>query len=505
MATKDKIKKIILICFYAVFSLVMLFTVSVDFLRPLHFLVPWKMMIATAGFGLIFFGLLKLWSKVPEKITDSKILLTAVLVFEVALIWAMALIHGKGHLGVGDYFCVYNSAAELAEGRDVTYYNYFMVYGNNTMPMLMLSVLIKFSRFLHIDEFYFLLTFATALVVLSIWAIFVLTEEKYKKIRIPAVLFAMICLPVYVFSSTFYTDTLSFGVGLISLALLKISLKNRKYFLIPFAAVFAAWGVFFKITAIIPLIAAFVAIILTEIPKENKKKNIISIGVYLLLIVLLCAGVKGIASGNSLYRESKERSNPLLAWIAMGMSGNGSYADNVAFSDEMNSLSTKEEKNELAIRYMKEHIKEAFSFSHNVNKTQRNFASGMFTCFDYTSPDENGSFLYKVLDPGGELFGRSCQFTFCYISIVYLWFLFGSVRALVLLIKEKEKKTSEIISYSKVLADISMFGIFLFLMLWESNNRQLYNQLPLFILALFVNAWDTLNIFRIPTKKKHSQ
>lgn len=39
----------------------------------------------------------------------------------------------------------------------------------------------------------------------------------------------------------------------------------------------------------------------------------------------------------------------------------------------------------------------------------------------------------------------------------------------------------------KAVADLSLLGIILFLMVWEANNRQLYNQLPVIILGAVLN------------------
>lgn len=41
---------------------------------------------------------------------------------------------------------------------------------------------------------------------------------------------------------------------------------------------------------------------------------------------------------------------------------------------------------------------------------------------------------------------------------------------------------------AKVVADLSLFGMALFLMVWEANNRQLYNQIPVIILGAVLNV-----------------
>ena len=43
---------------------------------------------------------------------------------------------------------------------------------------------------------------------------------------------------------------------------------------------------------------------------------------------------------------------------------------------------------------------------------------------------------------------------------------------------------------------IDIFGIMLYLMLFEANNRQLYNHLPWFVLVASSGLSDVLNFFR---------
>ena len=63
--------------------------------------------------------------------------------------------------------------------------------------------------------------------------------------------------------------------------------------------------------------------------------------------------------------------------------------------------------------------------------------------------------------------------------------LYSNVRLMVNLIKRKDEGVWQIVSWSKLLADVAFFGLFIFLMIWEANNRQLYNALPVLVLSLF--------------------
>ena len=146
---------------------------------------------------------------------------------------------------------------------------------------------------------------------------------------------------------------------------------------------------------------------------------------------------------------------------------------------------------------MKEHLSEAFTIRHFIDKTQHNFSGGKFTSSDFTAVGEHERILYEMMDPGGKYYWKTSQITFCYIALIYLFYLLGGIYGIIFSIKNKK------ISAMKIMTDISFVGIFLFLMIWESNNRQLYNQVPLFWLALFINLVLFMN-FPFFSKKKDS-
>ncbi|MCR4814547.1 MAG: hypothetical protein K5879_06960 [Lachnospiraceae bacterium] len=559
---KNNAAKIILTGFYILFTLLTggLFILSIA--RPQNYLSSARMGIQTVVFAFLFAGVMYLWRRfAPAFLSSPKVFIPLAAVYWIFL-YLVCAIHGNAYHVVGDYEILYISALELADGKELSFAHYFMTYGNNAGPMILLAGIFKICHAFRINEFYPTLILTSATVAGSIWAVGelltggVLSEKtvtgknasketkaslkEMRKVnyRIPVLIFTAFCLPVYVFTGAFYTDTLSFGLGMIAVALIKLSYsKKNAEWLMVLAGFLTVIGGIWKITTLIFLTAVFltwVLYLLANLKKTGKQSDVVRdmskqgrtdellpeieektrnkipgertgivkrIILYAVSIVLFTIFISLIFSFFTIYKDSKQYANPTSAWLALGMRGNGSYAENVEFSDAVNALSTKEEKSAFVKEYIKNHISESFTLEHILSKAQNNFAGGTFTCSDFTANPSGHSILWEMMDPGGRYYYGCSGYAFSYVVMMYLLFAVGGVCAIMRLVKgdsdseespgktgqEEGKGISTVcgLPFFKIAADVSFFGLFVFLMIWESNNRQLYNQLPVMILGLF--------------------
>ncbi len=493
MKKSGQAAKGLLIAFYAVLSVTLFLVIVVSIGHPLNNLFPWQMAVGSVTLAGVFLLLMKYRNKIPKIPVWGYIIF--LILFGTGL-FVICILHGNHYHFAGDYEIFYISATEAAEGRQLSYDLYFRTYGNNTIPMLLLSAVIKIAGVTGIDEFYLLLPISIGLVLSATWAIgYLLDLRGLGKFRVPAAVVMAACLPVYVFTNTFYTDTMTFGIGITATALLVLSYRAKKAGVVyaVLASVLVIWGANWKITCIIPLIALACVELADSLLKglaAIKGRNVFIANRNFLIFAACAVILQTIlfiaVSQTEIYKLSKRDANPVTTWIAMGMMNDGSYSENVAFSDTVNTgFDTKEQKAEFVKQTMKEHIGEAFSFGHISAKIRRNFASGTFSASDYTVADGHGSLFYNLLDPGGAHYWRACQYCFIYIFAIYLVMLYTGILILIGLIGKKETDVFQIVPKSKLLADVAFFGLFLFLLIWEANNRQLYNALPVLILALF--------------------
>ncbi len=465
----------VLILVYLLLSAILACVLGLSLTKPQNRLIPWQMAVGTLASGCLFLGFLWAWERwygLFQKLERWNWLMLAMYGI---LLYGICISQGNRNHTLADYAVIYQGAMELAEGKELSFPHYFSVYTNNVKPTLFLSILFRIGRFMHLGYFQTALFFSVLTVLISMWALGVLLSQKTV-----ALLLMAICLPSYVLTGAFYTDAMSLGWGVTALAFLKLGAgrdSRRQFLFAALAGLAAAYGMEWKMTAGIPLIAG--ACILF-VRKEWRKKRLVGCFVFFTLLFLLLIGAW--SNRYEFARNSKKTGNPLTSWFAIGMVGDGSWNESKTYVDRLYMLETKEEKNALTMSYAKEHWREAVSAEHFTRKLRRNYASGMLGSQDFLPVEDDGTFLYRLMAPWGKYYWRSSQFMFCYMGMIYLVMFWGNVASLWLLLK------GEKLPPWKILADVAFLGIFMFLMLWESNNRQLYNQIPILLLGLVTNG-----------------
>lgn len=481
-----KINSVLIKIFYILFSLQMLLIIVSAFSKPMYGLFTKPLLIGSIGSFVLLTGFLMFFDYIYQKIQPSKrlsaIFFGGSLVLFLIILTITSVIHGNHYDVAGDYEFVYISAKELALGNELEgkFRNYYLVFGNNTRSMLILSNLFKLGYWLGVKEYIPALVRNFSLILGSILAgSYLLSLDSLKKYRVLIVLAYSLCLPLYSFAPTFYTDSASLGIGVIAFSLFVKYMKTdgKHRFIYVFAAgFFTALGITEKVTCIIPLIAGIIALILIEKISIRKLLTFVIISGIFMALVNVWAGQYTIDE------ESREKSNPIISWIALGMHGDGSFADNVEFSETLASMDTRDEKMTYTKQYMKDHIREALTFEHILKKINVSYSEGTFQGSDYlTRSAQSHDWVWELLHPWGQYRWRGTQYCFIYIAVIYLSFLAGSICTTIDLFRGGR------VSVVKFAADLSFMGLFFFLMLWESSNRQLFNQLPMFIVALFEN------------------
>lgn len=176
------------------------------------------------------------------------------------------------------------------------------------------------------------------------------------------------------------------------------------------------------------------------------------------------------------YKDSKNTEEPVISYVALGLGGNGSFAENSEFAYEERYLSTKEEKAEFSKNYIKDNIGNFYDPQHLSRKMNYNFSSGFLGASDFVSyPETENNLFFDLFNAWGKYYWRTSQYCFLYINLLYVILLTGSVYGIFLCIRKKR------IPFGILLGNTTFLGIFLFLMLWEANNRQLYNQMPILL------------------------
>lgn len=455
---------------------------------PQNNLFPWQMAVGTVIGTAFFLFVLRLWGKLPcEELKKSTWLYAALLVLFGVALYIVSCIGRNSPYSLEDYLQVWNGASELTEGRAFTTPFYFQTYANNIKPMLFLSILFRLSKALGFqDPFYFVLILSICLVLGAVWSAGILvgdSREERRQYRLPILLMFVCTLPIWANVQAFYTDSMSFMTGIFALALIRLSFeavyKWKAALLLALAGISTGIGISIKVTVFIPLIAGFIVFCFCRQPL--KKWGYLS--VFALFAIVSWKSVDLWAETYDIWNTAKQTSNPAINWVALGLKGNGGWNDNWDYVTYTLSLPSKAEKTKYALQYIRENYRNFWDITHLVGKARFNFASGTFGAANYTYYAINEhNLLYELFSPWGKHYWRASQLCFCFIFSIYTVYFLGAMATIRHLIKRRE------IPIIKAIADLSLLGIILFLMVWEANNRQLYNQLPIIILGAVLNA-----------------
>ena len=100
---------------------------------------------------------------------------------------------------------------------------------------------------------------------------------------------------------------------------------------------------------------------------------------------------------------------------------------------------------------------------------------------------ENDNILYRLMHYNGDYYWRYSMMMTAYMYTCYILIIACGV----LMVVKKQK-----VDFLSGVSLITLFGIMLYLMLFEANNRQLYNHLPWIVLAASSGLVEFLNLFR---------
>lgn len=465
---------------------------AVVFRYPQNHLIPRQMVPGVAAGVVFLLAAGVLWNKIYSMIGKRTLLYLAALAIFGVLLYITSLSRQGNENTLVDYTYVYRDAMNLATGGSMEYMDYFVTYSNNLKPMLLLSVWFRVASLLGISPFHFVLLRNVLLVLLVVWACGYLTEQNEdSRWRFPILLTFVFLLPLWDMVSAFYTDSMSFGLGIVTLAFLKKAGKattNRiKAFWSVVAGAVTVLAITWKITAIIPLIAC--AMILLWQREKTDRRVILQFAVS---AIVFGVGLQLWANTYDITKKAAATANPVVSWVALGMKEDGSWTNNTEFVDRMYEFSTKEEKQQYCVEYIRENKADFFDAEHLRKKASYNFANGNLGASAFLNVEQNdGTLIWEMFSPWGKYYWRTSQYCFCYLVAMYVLLLLGMLFVFRDVITDRKPSTVLMI------CNLGFFGIVVFLMFWEASGRQLYNQMPGILLGGVLSIdyfWKNLSI-----------
>lgn len=402
------------------------------------------------------------------------------------------LIYGIGLSGrcdpVHDQEAVYQGALYFAGLSEEINWPYFARYNNNIMPAVILGIIFRIGAVGgRLDPYYFAVFVNMLQVLLTMYCMFKMSKERNGIVGAwLSVIMLALFVPIIGHSKSLYTDSMSFCFGVVGAFLLLNSEKSKikKHYWINsvLSGLMIGIGAVVKMTVLITIIAIFLFSLL-EKNKKLLRNTCIALGVTLSFI-MLCNQYTTTLPCEKM-RDSY--GTPKISYfMGIGMKGNGGYVDNQEYSASLNTIYGMAEKETWSKQYIKQNAYEFLNKEHIVKKLRYNFANGVLGCDIFVQTLEKDNILYRLMHYNGDYYWRYSMMATAYVYTCYVLVIVCAV----LMVVRKQK-----VDFLYGVSLIAWFGIMLYLMLFEANNRQLYNHLPWLVLAASGGLAEFLNLF----------
>ena len=452
--------------------------------------------------AVLFFGLLGLFYDKLIKRVNSHLLLCifAVLIYALSVLWVFA----AKVIPQSDAELVYNVARDIElhtqtpflEDSYITFYPYQLGF------VSFLRILIKIFGVDNFTAYECVLALFPILALLSGYGIIFRTFfDNAKKAAFFFEMLMFLCVPLYVYVPFMYGDIPFMAVSLFVIYMTLECYDRPKVWKIILLFLGAGVNYLFKSNALITLTAAAIFLIVKLI---TDKKKVLSA----ILILILFVGTFLLSAINvsryRMYLSKDLDSVPMIAPIVMGMNDDNGNAGWCNFYDQLNFVASDydaEASKELAYSDLKVILKD---WAHNPKKAVGFFFrkinlqwnAPMYQCLCMTSVrdvENESPFALKIYtDTGYQNFLD--KFMKLYQLMVY-----GSI-SFMLVINVKSSKKRD---FGEYLLLLTVFGCFLFSLIWEAKTRYVF---PAFIMCLPVAAASvsemTEKVFVLFSKKK---
>ena len=454
--------------------------------------IPFLTILALSFLWLIlFFLLFFLLNKLKKNLSliQDKWVIFFLFIWSIALFLFGNYIKGEP---ASDYWYIHSFLTDWINGIYPDW-SYFARWENNLPLFYLFAPVVKIGYLLGVtDVQYSLAIFNTILLTGTGYSIYYLIRKGFPDLKRNVVVRWMTLLLyigfVPVWGSVFYvySDSTSMFFAVTGVALY---ISNNKHILLSTCVSGICIGISYllKPTACFIIIGLWLVQLILDTFYTHWKTMLLSFSTALCIIILFQFSTHFMP--HQAYLNSYKM--PWQYWICIGMTKDGTYNENmdslaVPFF-EMNSFTEREK---FGNAYIHEHQQNFWDMKRILDKTQVNFANGLFGLNEYVSPK-----TWSVFDPAGTYNTYVVAiFSPYYYAMLFLLWCCG----LLMFISRKSKFYNHNL-LKAIMADI--IGLILFLFFWETNNRQLYNQMPWFAAgaAFSINMLFDFIIYHAPS------
>ena len=370
---------------------------------------------------------------------------------------------------------------------------YFGRYPNNLSLYLITNIICKIISLIYpkfnIDILHgTTIIFNVIILSISFYLLVLLTRKiMSKKDSFLIFLMMILFIPLFMYTSIFYTDTIGLFLNMLSFYIFYLfeeekNIKNKKIYIIIFSFLIVLG---FKLKATNSFL--FIAIIMYYLLNKEYKKVFYSFIPLIIFYIVFSLVIKiSYPISNSEYDKYKF---PYLSWIAMSLDQRYSGGYSKEFVENLIKTGNYNDK----VNYSKKYIND-WTSKNGINGLLKKVFIGkqlrtwtnptLHSAYYLGKSPVDKSFIQKTFIKKGEYF----KYYYSFISGCWLFILIGSF-------------ISGFSSYIKnnkyiLISQICLIGIFIFLTFWECNSRYIYSFLPfIFISSIYgyKNLFNALN------------
>lgn len=471
-------KKIYSLLFIAIFTWI----ISICILESKYQMNPIAIilgvMFSIASLCFIYKKLNKRFNNLSNKKTwifySITIVITSILQF---VIGYMVRTNPSWDLGL-----VIQSAQEILEyGHSTDMAVYYIQAPNNIFITLMLAIVIKFFSIFNITDVNVSTLIANIILIqLAILLLFKISKRIFNNITACFTLvLTFLFIPIYPYSTIMYTDTTSMFLPVAFLySFIKINdykYSKRKYIYYVLIGLLAFISLKLKVTALIVV----VAFVVTELLIQHKFIKVVkTILIGLATFIIVYVGYTGFLKKTEImgipYEDTK--AVPFTHFIMMGMYGSGAFsAEEWQFTLKLPDYETRKSEN---IRVIKERLKSYGTQGYikflNNKITGQTWGSGTY---DFESILNSYNVDYNIAHQFLLTNGKYYRVVFYYCQVYHFTMLVSILISIIYSLKYKNEES--ILTISRM----SILGLLIFLLIWETRSRYMLNFIPIYILV----------------------
>ena len=456
--------------FNILFSIIFAYIFLNTTLVPLNYFMNFNSLIVVLGAIIILIGL-NIINLYLLKLNSKSLKLISVLSFICLIVLQLFFAHFFKVNPTWDFGKVYDEAVDLSlKFRQID--PYFYLHCPNNLPILLVFTgLFKIFRFIGlVDLLTPLILINLGVIIVSVFVMYLLIKDMYGIQR--ATLFSLLALlitPFYAYTTIVYTDTLGMIFPILSLYLYAKIYKSNQYEWVKIIMLGFVLGVgsLFKTHAAIVLVAILIHYLMTSKPRFIKFSLTMLFPVTLVLISYQ------IITKPLIPISSTEVGFPKTHWIMMGLKGNGGFDDddtNMTRFLKDSGYSNNQIQQE-HLRIMKERLTEYGGrgfLEHLNNKLNFTWSDGTYFAPEKLKREPLTENSYQ-----DYIFGDKNEVYLYFSQMVHVAIQFLVLMSAIAILKKKDGFESVV--------TISLFGVILFLLIWETRSRYLMIYLPVIV------------------------